>query len=249
MNKQLGRLCIVFIVSTLPAVAYASPIIGTPTTSTGTTAVVNSSYYNAATGAVKYFIPIDNTMSDGVYGVDGYGLSSDSGSTPLGSATLDMYLYFDIAPGMTGTSLTLWFDDLDLADINTPTGFFETLAFNESVNGELGGDIVDEFVYTTWQGLEALANVSFGGPIPNNNRNVSMTISGLNLEDDFRLNLQFTSYDNNLHGWYRNTAEYLSAKLTVEPTQVPEPQTSILLAAGILVMAIARRRKQKTAVL
>ena len=64
-----------------------------------------------------------------------------------------MYLHFLIPTGKQGTSLSLWFKDLDLKPSNDPTGFYESL----SLYG-LGVHATSDFTSGTWK--NTVENVS-----------------------------------------------------------------------------------------
>ena len=91
---------------------------------------------------------------------------------------------------MKGDILTLWFGDLDLKHLNTPTGFFETINF---VDG-LGSITANETIHD-WNVLDNFSDVSINdnGIVPPTNSDVSVEISGLELSGPFWLNMEFTS--------------------------------------------------------
>ena len=78
----------------------ALPIIGTPTADGNTTPVGT-----VIGDKIEFFIPLEG--SPGVYGVGGYGMSSDSTFAPIIGPTMDMYLLFNVPVGYSGHTLTL----------------------------------------------------------------------------------------------------------------------------------------------
>jgi hypothetical protein len=229
---NLRNLTLATMLFCFPALSYAGIIGGYATN--GIDDVKIGNYWD---DKIKYYIPIDSTGADGQYGVDGYGLSSDSGWTPLGGQVLSMSIFFDIPEGMEGDILTLWFGDLDLKHLSTPTGFFETVNF---VDG-LGSITANQTIFD-WEVLDDFSNVSINdnGIVPPTNSNVSVEISNLYLTGDFWLNLQFTAYDEDLSGYYYNTKEKLSA--TLHTSVVPEPSIFALFGLGLFGLGFARRR-------
>ena len=225
---------------------HAMLITGTPTDN-GSTDPVGIQY---SSGKIKYYIPINNAdgIPDGQYGVDDYpgiggdndyGLVADSGWTdaanPLGGPVLSMSIFFDIPDGMKGDILTLWFGDLDLKLLNTPYGFFETINFIDGLGSITAGTIYD------WSVLAGFSDVTVddNNIAPPNNSDVTVEISGLDLTGPFWLNMEFSSYSENLYGDYWNTKEKLSAELH---TSVPEPAVMALFGIGLLGLGFARRR-------
>jgi len=213
-----------------PALSYAGIIEGYATNGVDDDKIGN--YWG---DKIKYYIPIDHEGDDGQYGVDGYGMSSDSGVDILGGPVLSMSIFFDIPDGMKGDMLTLWFGDLDLKTKNTPDGFFETIKFADGI-GSIGDGVNYE-----WDDLIGLDNVTVNDNTePQKNSNVTVEISDLHLTGKFWLNLEFTAYDIDLSGTWYNTNEKLSATLH---TSVPEPSIIALFAAGLFGLGFARRRK------
>jgi hypothetical protein len=77
--------------------------------------------------AIRYFIPLENTGNFGAAGTCGslgFGTCSDNGD---GGGQLTMVLRFAGVSTTQSSTLNLYFEDLDLANANDPTGFFERI--------------------------------------------------------------------------------------------------------------------------
>ena len=232
MYKYLRNLIPVLLLLGAAANAPASMITGTATDNNDLTPVGSQ-----VAGVIGYYIPIA-TGADKTYGIDG-GTSSDtvtlSGST-IDGAFLNMYLYFSIPTGEIGTTLSLWFKDLDLDPSNDPDGFHESLTLYGQ--GGLPND-----VFTAYGDIDALANASASG-YGTNNDSVTMDFTGLNIgSGDFWLNLGFHATSDFTSGTWKNTEEYVSAQITT--TTVPEPASLVLMAIGLFSLFGLRRLQLK----
>ncbi len=172
--------------------------------------------------AIGYFIPLSEETS-GVFGVDGVGQSSDTGT----GGSLTMFLRFSpVVIGSEGT-LSILFQDLDLGGVNDPTGFFESIQIFDASGEALTMLITDiNELFTPGVGDDdapqllqlALAGDLFDG-------------------EEFFVQLNFTS---SFTSAATNTIEFLAA----EVSQVPLPAALPMFLAGIAGFGFAARRKK-----
>ncbi len=133
-------------------VAYAGTL-GTAVTAGESTSGIGQTYnwnysYNGQTinrTVTEYFIPLSAAES-GTFGVNGKGLTSDSGSgygyEDDTKTALFMNLYFNLsteplAPIATDANIEFFFDDLDLIPGNDPDGFHESITFKYWDSGDV----------------------------------------------------------------------------------------------------------------
>jgi hypothetical protein len=186
----------------------------------------------AADPEINFFIPLSDNES-GVYGVGGVGQSSDACSTSIfssdrcGGGYLGMLLEFEGASAGSHI-MTLAFNDLDLAGVNDPWYFFETLAIF-ALDSTPSLDFV-------WNAFDPL--VTFKS---HDDQTLQVGIDLLS-SGNLYVGLLFNSTIA-ASGSFYNTEETLVASL--DRVSVPEPATLSLLGAGLLVMGFARRRKRR----
>jgi len=193
-------------------------------------------------GTIEYFIPLASTHT-GTYGdtappnpcTNGIGTCSDYGSGQGYDTAnaLMMNIFFDtgaVAAGV-GTTLDIHFDDLDLAPVNDPTGFLESLSFSywdSSSFQSIGGVI---------QHSDQLTDGDFLGAATTSNPlsdpfTWSLDLDSLGILDQvangFWIQLGFGSEYRYTYGDKKgllrngqNTHEFLSASLNVSPIPVP----------------------------
>ena len=222
------NLMVSLVLSTMVAGTASANIIGSAVSLSGT--VDGGTVDNP----INFYIPLSENAS-GLYGNGGVGLTSDICSTaPLavdqcGSGFLGMLLEFqDASEG--SHQMTLQFSDLDLAGVNDPHFFFETLSIF-SLNSTPTFDFV-------WSALDPL--VTFAN---HDDQTLDIAIDYFS-GGDLYFGLLFGSaiYAT---GTFQNTEETLIASLRPRST-VPEPATLSLLGAGLLAIGFAGRRKRKT---
>jgi len=179
-------------------------------------------------GSIKFYAPLSGNE---VYGESGGGMSSDSCYYPstCTGGTLDMTLKFDGLGGASEGILGLFFQDLDLAGVNDPWFFFESLRVADANDVTLFdiGSVAD-----AWALLLA-------------NNSVQLLLSFVDIiNDPFFLQLSFSTDFSRYtpYGWYGNTYETMLAVL--EPVSVPEPTTLSLLGAGLVAVGLAGRRRK-----
>ena len=204
-------------------------------------ATANGSTSTIAGPVIPYYIPIASGP-DETYGVSGGGQSADtvnlneSSNHTIDGAFLNMYLYFYIPTGEVGTSLELWFRDLDLDPSNDPDGFNESLTF-------YGQGGLPSTSFTDYDVIDGLANASATGYLSNND-SVTLNFSDLNIASgDFWLHLGFHATSTFNSGTWTNTVEKVSATITT--TEVPEPASVILMGIGLFGLFWIQRRKLK----
>lgn len=182
---------------------------------------------------IGFFIPLD---SDCTFGVSGCGLSQDSGF----GGSLDMFVYFEDVIGGDST-LSLFFEDLDLDGVNDPSNFIETLTVydvNDGAPVELA-----EFTSVPASGVSA----------DNSSQTITLGLGDLLPGTDVLLKLLFTS-DTGLLAAYqdeyyqkapRNTSEFLLPVIDGEgpPVNViPLPAAGWMLIAAMGGLGVMRRR-------
>jgi len=206
-------------------------------------------------GNIEYFIPLTSDGStSGTYGVDAVtggiaGTFSDSGSgfdyNPAGG--LDMYIRYDLSGEATpsvATAIRFDFVDLDLVDINDPSGFFESIRFSyfdddgiEQMLTDTLTDASDGFSYVA-PGVSATVNS--GG----NNDPSSIEFTGLesivnniadaggDYVDEFYLRVFFGSRASSSA---TNTAEELMSSAMTQADIMPEPNATVPEPSAVVV--------------
>lgn len=222
--------------------ASADTISGIPTLNGDTSSVFTGD-------PIKFFIPLagDTGGTYGTYNVSGrhIGMSTDSFDIDANNHhqimgdLLDMYLHFAIPTDQVGTSLTLWFDDLDLKNGNDPTGFFEQL----TLHGEYG---LPNGTFRDINDLDTLPNVSASYANLSRNNSMEIVFSDLSIMPgggDFWLHIGLEAYSEGLAHTWTNTPESLTAQMETAP--VPEPATMLLFGTGLTLLGGAFLRKNK----
>jgi hypothetical protein len=251
-----------------PATAMAASITGIPVASLTSTSPVGlpivshdstpDGITNSTAGWVRYYIPLENSRS-GTYGVNGVGMSSDTGNGP---GWLNMNLMFTpTAPQpLLSASLLFEFSDLDLRYVNDPVGFLETLRIY-SKDGSYVEAITPQFSQATGTGSTGVFNginyeLSRSAGTAGASWPVKLNLWGDGLEsimtDPFWVQLRFSVPSGVPYG--KNTPEYLRATLTTlseyvppppppPPHVVPEPASMLLMGLGLGAAALRKRKK------
>lgn len=218
-------LALMMLTGLLATPAHAIPVVGQTVAGVGDATRVGT---QGSEGDIRFFIPLNDSEVYGNRSTPGTtgGMSSDS--CTIGSrtsnctgGTLDMFLFFDMPEAGT-TTVQLDFTDLDVAGLNDPWYFIETL---EVIDPD--GNVL---------------SFSMGDLLAGSNRDNQSLSFDLDISGPFYLHLTFTTAFNERsgNGTYTNTAEYLYATAT---TSVPEPGTLAMLGTGLLLLGFSRRRK------
>jgi hypothetical protein len=244
-----------------PAQGLAGSITGIPVASLTSTSQVGlpmvnhdptpDGINNATPGWIRYFIPLENATS-GTYGINGRGMTSDTGNGP---GYLFMNLMFTpTAPApLQKALLEFTFSDLDLRYVNDPAGFLETVRVYAKDGSTVepisphftsAASTVSSGVYdgVNWEMSRRAGSAGASWPV-----HLNLWGDGLEalMTDPFWVQLKFTVPSGVPYG--RNTSEYVRAVLTTEsvppppPAPVPEPTSMLLMGAGLGAAALRRR--------
>ena len=177
----------------------------------------------AASDVIGYFIPL--TGGACVFGED-CGTEADTGT---GGGPMSLFLEFVNVTGGDST-LSLWFEDLDLMGANDPTGFFESVSiFDNSSNVLASFNSIGDAGISGSAGAQQTAALDLGTLVAGSDYTVRLDFSS-----------SFTSVGT-------NTPEFLLAAIEGTPASpVPLPAGGLLLIAGLGGLAAMRRWKAAT---
>ena len=243
-----------------PGAAAAGSITGIPVASLTSTSPVGlpivsydstpDGVSNATAGWVRYYIPLESGSS-GTYGVNGVGMSADTGNGP---GWMNMNLMFTPTASypLESASLLFEFADLDLRYVNDPVGFLETVRIY-SKDGSYVEPITPQFTQAATTDTTGVYNginyhLSRRSGTAGANWPVLLNLWGDGLEeimtDPFWVQMRFTVPSGVPYG--KNTPEYLRATLTTTsetPSHVvPEPASLLLVGTGLGAAVLRRRR-------
>ena len=153
-------------------------------------------------------------------------MSPDSTDGDGMGPVMKMEMLFDLPTMPVDATLIVWNKDLDLKGVNDPDEFnelFKVDGVTDWIDDYNDPEVVQSQTNSYTQLLKIDLGVLSGGPV---------------LYDFlFKSNL-----DNPKGYHYRNTKEKLWAKIVYQPTIIPLPATLPMLAAGLGLIAVARRR-------
>lgn len=240
MKRVFAAACLAFVsASAAQAATIGSAVIGNGSTTEvtgqptpanqadidGINAIVSLAGNGATTDdVIGYYIPLGDS---GNCTFGDCGLSADTGA---GGQTMDMWLRFASVDGGFSV-LSLFFEDLDLAGVNDPTGFFEEVEVFDT-----SGTLIAGFDDVTDPGAAGTAGEQ---------QILNMDLGFLTANTDYWTRLQFSA---SFTQHATNTPEFLLAVVDadpdVQPPEVPLPAAGwLLLSAMGAGIAFGRRKR------